>query len=127
MRKKMVSKRKKKEQIRFLAVLFLFLICGMGYSYQFHQDRLEMGTEISAEEFIKPAGKPETKGKVNLNTASAEELIGISGIGEKRAADIIAYREETGGFSSIEEIMNISGIGEKTFQEIKDQITVEEI
>lgn len=127
MREKMISKRKKKEQFRFLAVVLLFLLCGVGYSYQFYRGGLEIGTEISAEEFIKPVGKLEKEDKININSASASELMRISGIGEKRAADIIAYREERGGFSSIEEIMNISGIGEKTFQEIKNQITVDEI
>ncbi len=63
-------------------------------------------------------------GKVNLNTADAEELMTLSGIGEARAADIISYREEYGYFSSIEEIMNVSGIGEKMFEKIKDDIKV---
>ncbi len=62
--------------------------------------------------------------KVNINTATASELMTLSGIGESRATDIIAYREENGGFQSIEEIMNISGIKEAIFEKIKDQITV---
>ena len=126
MRKKVISKKKKKEQYRFLAVLLFFLICGMGYSFSFHQDKLELGREIAAEELIKPAGEAEkTELLIDLNTASAAELMMISGIGEKRAADIIAYRDKTGGFSAIEDIMQVSGIGEKTFEQIKDQITVD--
>lgn len=62
--------------------------------------------------------------KINLNTATAQELMTLSGIGESRAADIIAYREENGGFQSIEDIMKVSGIKEATFEKIKDQITV---
>ena len=75
------------------------------------------GESVSAETFPR---------KTNINTASLEELISLSGIGEGRAADIITYREENGDFSGIEDIMQVSGIGEKTFEEIKEQITVGE-
>lgn len=63
-------------------------------------------------------------GKINLNTAGKEELMELPGIGEARAGDIIEYRQQYGSFSSIEEIMNISGIGEKMFEKIKDDIEV---
>lgn len=62
--------------------------------------------------------------KINLNTATKEELMTLRGIGEARAADIIRYREEHGPFQAIEEIMNISGIKESAFLKIKDDITV---
>ena len=62
--------------------------------------------------------------KININTASAEELDTLPGIGPARAADIIAYREENGGFKNIEEIKNIKGIGDKSFEDLKDLITV---
>lgn len=65
-----------------------------------------------------------TEGKVNLNTASKEELMELSGIGESRAEDIIAYREEHGGFDAIDEVKNISGIKDAVFDKIKDMITV---
>ena len=62
--------------------------------------------------------------KVNINSASKEELMNLSGVGEAKADAIIAYREENGGFSSIDEIMNISGIKEGVFNSIKDLICV---
>ncbi|MCR4788472.1 MAG: ComEA family DNA-binding protein [Lachnospiraceae bacterium] len=63
-------------------------------------------------------------GKVNINTAGAEELMTLSGVGQSRAEAIIAYRNENGPFGSIEDIMNISGIKEGLFGKIRDKITV---
>lgn len=63
-------------------------------------------------------------GIVNLNTADAETLKTLSGIGDSKAQAILAYREEHGGFSSIEEIMQVPGIKESTFAMIKDKIAV---
>lgn len=60
---------------------------------------------------------------VNINTASKEELMTVSGIGASKADSIIAYRIKT-PFSKIEDIMNISGIGESLFDKIKKYITV---
>ena len=64
------------------------------------------------------------KDKININTASKEELMTLSGIGEVIAQRIIDYREEHGKFSAVEEIKNVTGIGEARFNNIKDQITV---
>ena len=66
---------------------------------------------------------PETA-LININTADAEKLQTLSGIGEAKAAAIIAYREEHGAFGDINEIMNVSGIGEKIFENIRDSITI---
>lgn len=63
-------------------------------------------------------------GKININTASEAELCNIPGIGATRAAAIVAYRQEKGGFSSVEDIMNVSGIKEGTYEKIKDSIKV---
>ena len=65
-----------------------------------------------------------TDGKVNINTASAEELKTLSGIGDTRAESIIRYREEQGGFQSVEDLMNVEGIKEGVFEKIKERITV---
>ncbi|MDR2833751.1 MAG: helix-hairpin-helix domain-containing protein [Streptococcaceae bacterium] len=64
------------------------------------------------------------KGKVNINTADESELQTLSGIGQKKAQDIISYRQENGSFKSIEELKNVSGFGEKTVEKLADFITV---
>ena len=63
-------------------------------------------------------------GKINLNTATAEELQTISGIGAKRAEDIIAYRESHGDFQSVDDLKNVSGIGDKTLDKIRESLYV---
>jgi competence protein ComEA len=61
---------------------------------------------------------------VNLNTAPAEQLERLPGVGPSTAARIIEYRQKNGGFKKIEELMNVRGIGEKAFLKIKSQVTV---
>ena len=60
--------------------------------------------------------------KVNINTATLEDLKTLNGIGDSKAKSIIEYREQNGGFKSIEDIKNVTGIGEKMFERIKEQI-----
>lgn len=62
--------------------------------------------------------------KININTATKEELMTLAGIGESKANQIISYRESNGLFKSIEDIMKISGIKEGVFSKIKDSIVV---
>lgn len=61
---------------------------------------------------------------ININSASAEELQKLKGIGETKALAIIEYRTENGAFTTIEEIQRVNGIGEATFENIRYQITV---
>lgn len=68
--------------------------------------------------------RQEASGKVDLNTATAAELMTLRGIGEARAADIIAYRSQHGSFGTIEEIMKVPGIKEAAFEKIKNDIFI---
>ena len=70
------------------------------------------------------SGASATQKKVNINTASAEELMTLTGIGEAKAESIIRYREENGRFQRIEDLMEISGIKEGVFEKIKDDIII---
>ncbi|MBQ6843603.1 MAG: helix-hairpin-helix domain-containing protein [Agathobacter sp.] len=73
---------------------------------------------------LESASANDTSGKIDLNTASLEQLMGIPGIGEAKAKAIISYRENNGGFSSIEDVMNIEGIKEGVFSKMKEYIVV---
>ncbi len=62
--------------------------------------------------------------KVNLNTATVDELKQLPGIGKTKAKRIIEYRDKVGGFKNIKEILNVKGIGPKLFEKIRPYITV---
>lgn len=60
---------------------------------------------------------------VNINTADAERLATLKGIGPALAQRIIDYREQNGAFKSVDELRNVRGIGEKKFDALKDKVT----
>lgn len=68
------------------------------------------------------AGIASSAARVNINTAGVDLLITLSGVGEATARNILEYRQANGPFKSAEELLNVRGIGEKRFQEIKDFI-----
>ena len=72
-----------------------------------------------------PAGSGESSGTlININTADKAELMMLSGIGEKKAMNIIEYRTQNGPFSDISELALVSGIGKKTVESIAPYITI---
>ena len=64
------------------------------------------------------------KTKININTASVEQLMTLKGIGESRARDIVDYRTRNGSFKKTEDVMKVSGIKEAAYSKIKDDICV---
>ena len=81
---------------------------------------------VRSDEYLQGerGGASADDGKININTATKEQLTSISGIGDGRAESIIKYRSEHGKFVTIEDIKNVSGIGDSIFENIKDYITV---
>ncbi len=71
-----------------------------------------------------PVALAEEGGKININTASVEELIKLNRIGPKYAERIVQYRETNGPFVNVEDIVMVKGIGPKTLEANKDVITV---
>ena len=66
----------------------------------------------------------DSDGRIDLNLATAAELMTLSGIGQTKADSIIRYREKNGSFSSVEEIKQVEGIKEGVYNRIKDHIKV---
>lgn len=62
--------------------------------------------------------------KVDINSASVEELQTLSGIGAGKAQAIVDYREANGAFASVDELVNVKGIGEKTLANIREELSV---
>lgn len=62
--------------------------------------------------------------QVHLNSATVEDLQKLNGVGQKKAEQIIAYRDQNGGFKQIEDLTKVTGIGEKTFEKLKDQLAL---
>ena len=60
--------------------------------------------------------------RVNLNTATVEQLIALPGIGPSRAQAIVELREKIGGFKKVDDLMRVKGIGRKTFRKLEPML-----
>lgn len=85
----------------------------------------EAAAVVLRESVQPPPASAETAEKLDLNTASAEELARLPGIGEVRAAEIVRYREENGLFAYPEDVMEVYGIGEGIYNEIREYVTAQ--
>ena len=71
------------------------------------------------------AGQPDTQEVlININTATAAELIALPGIGEVKANAIVTYRKQSGAFQRTDELLKVSGIGAITYQRLRELVTV---
>ena len=111
-----------KTEILLLGLTAVFLCGLLALS---HHDRVrvpgvtvETTVQVPQEEVV-PDFPP-----LDLNTAPAEELAKLPGIGEALAERIVSYREEHGPFEAVEDLMNVSGIGEKKLEGLRDRVTV---
>ena len=82
----------------------------------------EESEEIPTGETRKEATK---EGKVNINTATVEELKTLKGVGEKKAEAIIEYRKKNGSFKTKEDLMKVRGIGKKLFESFEERIVTQ--
>ncbi len=122
---KIIKSNKYRYALCFFAFLAIVILCTLltspsGFNFKY----------VSAEKLYESLNgennivKVQTEDKININTAVISELMCLEQIGEKRAQDIINYRNEQGGFEHIDELMNISGISENIFEIIKDYVTI---
>ena len=117
---------KNKENLRFVIIVAAYLaacalICILTDipSFNAYVEVKPIVTEASAEKEL-----PQQVKLVNINTATAEELMTLEGIGEATAAKIIEYREKNNGFMSIDELCSVSGIGVAKLEKIRDFVTL---
>lgn len=82
-------------------------------------------TVVEEEKANNIATQGNCKGKINLNKADLSSLQTISGVGAKRAQDILDYRDSQGGFKTIDDLKNVSGIGEKTLEKLRQDVTLD--
>lgn len=91
---------------------------------QMVQDQMLLYVPNKNEPVQEGATFSKNEGKVQINTASKEQLEKITGIGSRKAESILKYREEHGPFQKIEDLLEIDGIGAKSLEKIKDQIII---
>ena len=103
---------------------FLCLLLGVFLGRNSNKTYLQIQDIDSVQTQPSTSRPPEALGKININTATLEQLQLLPGIGESLAQRILDYRAEHGDFKSTEELMNVSGIGEKKFDSIKNFIII---
>jgi len=84
----------------------------------------EEGGVVNGKEVSDQTSLPANEDLVNINKASETELLQLPGVGPSKAAAIIEYREQNGGFSTKEDLKKISGIGEKTYEKLEPFLTI---
>ncbi len=84
----------------------------------------DKSTESDGSAAPAASGSASSSGLVNINTATTDELMTLSGVGEATAAAIVKDREANGPFASKEDLMRVSGIGQKKFAKIQGSICV---
>jgi competence protein ComEA len=75
------------------------------------------------EAAVGPSGSP-AGGKVNLNTATAEQLDTLPGVGPVTAQAILDWRQKNGRFGAVEDLLDVKGIGDATLAELRDHVSV---
>ncbi|WP_295580348.1 helix-hairpin-helix domain-containing protein [uncultured Oscillibacter sp.] len=113
-----------KTEALLLGLTALFL-CGLLGLFLRDRQALAGPAAVEAERWAPQEALQADLGPLDLNTATAEELTVLPGIGEVLAARIVAYREDHGPFGAVEELMEVSGIGPATLEGLKDRVAVE--
>lgn len=107
-----------------VALTVVFLIAAVAVTLFGSRSTGLTEAELSPSSVISAQTAETESEKININTATAAELEMLPGVGPALAARIVDYRAAHGGFQMPEELMNVSGIGEKTYAGLAEQITV---
>ena len=80
---------------------------------------------MSMKDMAMEAAASVLSGKLNINTATVDQLMLLPGIGDTKAQAITDYRTQNGDFMSVDDITKVKGVGDKTFENIKGYLTLE--
>lgn len=116
----------KKQQWVLIGItcVFLCLILGVFIGRNFLGVYIPIGNAPDSNSTGTTQQEQISDGRIDLNTATLQQLQLMPGIGEITAQKILDYRAEFGSFTSVEELMNISGIGEKKFAQIEPYVKI---
>ena len=101
----------------------IFILCTCVAAVVLSQSTSEISISKGVHPSVSPAD-PNVSGKLNINTATVQQLTNLPGIGESLAQAIVDYRTENGAFRSVGELTNVNGIGSGKLEAIVDMITV---
>ena len=108
--------------------VFILLLTGFFYCRNYSRNCIVPTEAVSQKQTGNMRSvRQTTESKININTATAEELSTLPGIGEKLAKRIVAYRRKNGSFQEIDELLNVDGIGSGKLKAILDMITTQEV
>ena len=119
-------KQLKKQQWILIGItgIFLCLLVGIFVGRNLTSAYVPIDNAINTTGQNTPAKPQVNNGKIDLNTATLQQLQLLPGVGETIAQRILDYRSEHNSFNSVEDLMNVSGIGEKKFEQIKPYVKV---
>ena len=117
---------KLKKHSKYIAVAAAVLVLAVAGAYiENHDDAFVIETSTVSDDAFIPNTQTRIDGKININSATAGELMELDGIGEALSQRIIDFRTENGPFLTTESIMLVDGIGSKMYENIKDLICAE--
>jgi competence ComEA-like helix-hairpin-helix protein len=123
---KVMSQREEKlSRSKILFIKIIFMLFSLLVIWQLSASWVDaIDLETACRQYIEKAG-PNFQ-KIDINTATEEDLIPLPGIGIKTARAIVAFRESIGGYTSLEQLRLVRGVGDKTYNCLKQLVTIEE-
>lgn len=108
----------------YIPALIMLIFTALMVGIFIGRSSLSSAPQKSTVHSVSENNSPIVGGKININTASADTLTMLPGIGPALAQRIVTYREENGDFSKLSDLANVKGVGESTLEKLKAYITI---